>query len=545
MIPSRRGRLLPMLVLLTLLLPVGASAIPMTGGHAFMFDPTPSPAPTATPPPGPTPAPPVAPETFAVADEALPSRFALRNSTVGRAGHQIAMAAQGGYAQVEGVLTFRGGPYRQNAAYGYAAAPEGRLAIVWEKRIGALDNWSGVGWNGQPALVRWPDETRRIMNLYDDKKEKDGLVEAIYDTLDGHIYFLDLSDGTPTRNPIDVGFPMKGSVSVDPRGVPLLYAGQGISRLTGRSGAIGLRVFSLIDGEQLFMINGLDDDAYRRHGAFDSVCLIDAASDTLISPGENGLVYVCKLNTRYDPAAGTVSVDPERSAYRYRNGKGLGIENSIAVYGHYGYFADNGGLLHCVNLNTLTPVWNADVTDDTDASVALDPRPDGEVFLYTGCEVDLQKSRGKAYVRCYDALTGALRWEYSEACAYDADLNGGMLGSPLVGEGPLDDLVYVHLAKVSEGGALVALSKQTGEVVFRKTFARYGWSSPVAVYGANGEAHLLLGDSGGTLRLLNARNGDVIDQIALEGNIEGSPAVFGDMLVVGTRGRRIYGIRIR
>lgn len=520
---------------------------PMTGPASGFAPPTPVPQPTATPAPQPTTQPPAPPETLTVAPEAQPGNFNLRQDIVGtRRSHAIAMPAQDGYAQVEGVLTFRGGPYRQNAAYGHAAAPEGQLEIVWEKKTGGLDNWGGIGWNGQPALVRWPDALRRQMNLYQEKKDKDGLVEAIYCALDGRIYFLDLDDGTATRDPIEVGFPMKGSVSIDPRGVPLLYSGQGISRLSDRSGSIGLRVFSLVDGTELFFINGLDSDAYRRHGAFDSVCLVDAESDTLIAPGENGLIYTYQLNTSFDAQTGAVSIDPVKGAYRYRNASGLGVENSIAVYGHYGYFADNGGMLHCIDLNTLSPVWNADVTDDTDASVALDVRPDGQVWLYTGCEVDAQGKGGKAYVRSFDALTGALRWTYSEVCAHDADLNGGMLGSPLVGTGPVDDLVYVHIAKVYEGGgALVALDKQTGAVVWRLALPRYGWSSPVAVYGAQGEAHILLGDSGGTLRLIDAREGAVLSTLSLQGNIEGSPAVFGDMLVVGTRGRVIYGIRIR
>lgn len=149
--------------------------------------------------------------------EAAPENFNLRNSVVGEGQNDLAMPAQGGYGEVDGVLTFRGGPWRQNAAYGYASAPEGRLEIVWEKNIGSIDNWSGVGWNGQCALVRWPQETLQVMNVYEEKKQKENLVEVIYGTLDGHIYFLDLEDGSPTRDPIDVGFPLKGSVSVDPR----------------------------------------------------------------------------------------------------------------------------------------------------------------------------------------------------------------------------------------------------------------------------------------------------------------------------------------
>ncbi|MDR0896584.1 MAG: PQQ-like beta-propeller repeat protein [Oscillospiraceae bacterium] len=536
-----------LLLALLCLLPALALAVPMTGSRGLMIAPTASPAPTATPAPLPTPPPPSPPAALAIVPQADPAAFSLRADTVGNfSGNAIAMAAQGGYAQLPGVLTFRGGSYRQNAAYGYATAPEGKLEIVWKKKIGALDNWSGVGWNGQPALVQWPDALKQAMNLYDDKKAQDSLIEGIYGTLDGHIYFLDLADGSATRDAINVGFPMKGSISIDPRGVPLLYSGQGISSVGGRSGKIGLRIFSLINGEQLYLLNGRDSDAYRAHGAFDSVALVDAASDTLIAPSENGLLYTLRLNTQYDPATAALSIAPERTAYRYRNSGGQGIENSVAVYGHYAYFTDNGALLQCVDLNTLTPVWAARVTDDSDSSVALDPQADGRVLLFTACEVDKQKSGGKAYMRCFDALTGELLWEYAEACIYDPDLNGGVLASPLVGQGAIGDLVFFHVAKVADGGgALVALDKQTGALAYRKALPRYGWSSPVAVYGAAGEAHIILGDSGGNLRLLDARTGAELDRVELYGSIEGSPAVFGDMLLIGTRGCYLYGVRIR
>lgn len=535
-----------MCLFICLLLPLAVHAVPMTGERSVNYLYSDDPIPTPTPPPRPSAPPPQPPDVLQVVEEAQPNLFNLRNSIVGSKNPRgIAMPAQDGYAQIEGVLTFRGGPYRQNAAYGYASAEEGILQIVWQKKIGALDNWSGVGWNGQPALVRWPEETMRVMNLYDEKKANSNLIEAIYATLDGKIYFLDLVDGTPTRDPIVVNFPIKGSVSVDPRGIPLLYSGQGISNLKSRSGAIGMRVFSLVTGEQLFMINGRDQDAIRNHGAFDSVPLLDAASDTLLFPGENGLLYAYTLGTQYDAQTGALSISPQRSAYKYYNSKGLGTENSLAVYGHFGYFADNGGLLQCIDLRTLQPVWAANVTDDTDASIALETRNDGTVLLYIGCEVDRQGSGGKAYIRCFDALTGALRWEYEEACIHDADLNGGVLGSPLVGEHEVEGLVYFHIAKTKEGGgALVAINKKTGMVVWRQNFPRYGWSSPVAIYSAEGKAHIILGDSGGNLRLMDAATGEVLDTLKLDGNIEGSPAVFGDMLVIGTRGRIIYGIKI-
>ena len=102
------------------------------------------------------------------------------------------------------------------------------------------------GWTGQCAIVRWPEEVVRIMNVREEKKGGP-LTEVIYATLDGRVYFLDLYDGQATRPAINIGAPIKGSVTVDPRGYPLLYVGQGIdvykrqSRLRGRGRRARLR----------------------------------------------------------------------------------------------------------------------------------------------------------------------------------------------------------------------------------------------------------------------------------------------------------------
>lgn len=53
------------------------------------------------------------------------------------------------------------------------------------------------------------------MNMYDSAKSKAGLVEVIYATMDGKIYFLDLETGEKTRDPINIGVPFKGAGSLD------------------------------------------------------------------------------------------------------------------------------------------------------------------------------------------------------------------------------------------------------------------------------------------------------------------------------------------
>jgi hypothetical protein len=49
----------------------------------------------------------------------------------------------------------------------------------------------------------------------------------------------------------------------------------------------------------------------------------------------------------------------------------------------------------------------------------------------------------------------------------------------------------------------------------------------------------------GSLTLLDARDGAVLDTLQLRGFVEASPAVYDDMAVIVTRAARIYGVRIR
>lgn len=58
------------------------------------------------------------------------------------------------------------------------------------------------------------------MNLFDEKKAKDGLIEVIYATENSYIYFLDIDDGSFTRNHIKGGWTFKGSGSIDRAAIP-------------------------------------------------------------------------------------------------------------------------------------------------------------------------------------------------------------------------------------------------------------------------------------------------------------------------------------
>ena len=453
------------------------------------------------------------------------------------------------YSMLEGVTCFRGNNYRDSASYGYADVKQQKLEKVWFMKNGRIDIWTGVGWNGQPAIVKWSDEVKNIMNIVPAKKKKDNLKEVIYATLDGNIYFLDLDDGKPTRPPINVGSPHKGSVAVDPRGYPLLYAGQGIPEVAGKKIPIGYRIFNLINQKQLFFLDGMDPDKYRFWGAFDSGALIDAKTDTFIECGENGIVYSGKLNTSFQPEKKTISIRPDLVKYRYHSpiSSKIGMENSPVVYKNYIYFADNSGLFQCVDLNTMKPVWIRDVNDDTDSTPALEETDSG-VFLYTANEVDHQEKNGASYIKKLNAMTGELLWEKKIPCLYDAHTNGGALASPVLGKQDIDDLVIYNIAKTdmkNNGSTLIALDRKSGKEKWKVNMKYYSWSSPVAVYTKEGKSYLIVCDSGGYMSLFEGATGKKLDSLPLEANIEASPAVYDDMIVVGTRGRKIWGIRIK
>ncbi|MGE5472787.1 MAG: PQQ-binding-like beta-propeller repeat protein [Ignavibacteriales bacterium] len=462
--------------------------------------------------------------------------------------NRISFGSPSEYSSVPGIVCFRGNNFRNSASYGSAEIKQEKLEAIWSYKIGSLDGWTGVGWNGQPAIVKWDDSVKNIMNIYPAKKKKSELKEVLYGALDGKIHFLDLEKGDQTRPAIQTPGPIKGSVSVDPRGYPLLYVGQGIPTVHNKPVPIGYRIFNLIDQKLLCFINGKDSFSLRKWYAFDSTSLLDAKTDTLVEPGENGVVYVAKLNTKFLPEKKLISVKPSFNKYRYSGQKSSkrGIENSAAIYKNLAFFADNDGIFQCLDLNTLKPVWARNVTDDTDSTTVLDEEGDN-VFLYTGCEVDHQGKNGKAYIRKINALTGKLVWQESFNCVYNSSVNGGVFGTPVLGKSTIDGMIIFSIARCNgpSGGKLTAFNKINGKKIWELNFKNYSWSSPVDVYTPGGKAYLLYCDSAGMMYLIDPNKGKILNRISLGANIEGSPAVYENIAVVGTRGQKIWGIRLK
>ncbi len=466
------------------------------------------------------------------------------------------------YFALPGIPTFRGNNYRNSTTYGTANVEAEQIENIWTKSTSTLpgSSWSGSGWTGQPLIVKWPESTRKLMNLYPDAKSKEGLVEVIYATLDGHIYFMDLENGMETRDPINIGMCFKGAGSLDPRGYPLMYVGSGDETGGKRP---RMYVISLIDGSVLFEYGHEEGDLTFRTDnnnwcAFDSAPLVHAATDTLIWPGESGILYTMKLNTAYNTENGTISINPDDMVItRYRTQRSgpnkywYGYEASAVIVQNYLYISENGGMFFCIDLNTMELVWAQDTKDDSNCTPVFEWISEEEAYIYTAPSLHWTRSdtmEGKISLYKLNALTGEIIWEVPYDVHTIDGVSGGVQSTPLLGKPgtALEGLVIFSVARTPNvyTGIMVALDTETGEEVWTLPMNNYAWSSPVAVYEPDGNGYVIVCDSGGYMMLVSA-DGELLYTIGLGGNIEATPAVYEDMIVVGTRVESICGIKIK
>lgn len=434
----------------------------------------------------------------------------------------------------EGVTCFRGNVKRNYCGEG--PVPIGHLQVLWRAEIGGNPGggeWSGVGWTGQPLIVNWPDAARPHMNFYDLPGPKE---EVIVGALDGQVHFFDAETGSRSRPPLAMPErnPIKGTVTIDPRGYPILYVGCGLDRKNA-----AYRAFSLLDFKELFALPGIDPAAPRRWPAFDSNGLV--IDDTLYVVGENGLFYKVRLNAAWKPDVGRVGLDPRVEKVRFSKD---GAESSIAVFQAYAYWGDTGGNLWRASLENPNDIRVIRALgDDSDSSVTFDK--DGT--FYVGIELDHRRERpGTGILYKLRAPDGQMLWRYefpAETLYGESRLhaiNGGIVSSPAVW--PEGNLVFITTAHSPTlyRGELVAVDRKTGKPRWKKSLRGFTWSSPVCIGG-----RVLACDTTGAVAVLDAKTGkslltnsrgQTIDSLDCGAAIESSPIVWKGRIYVGVRG---------
>ena len=194
-------------------------------------------------------------------------------------------------SEVDGILTFRGNPTR--SWYGKGPVPTDP-EVLWsvpdgggfcgQSAVGGqAKTWCGSGWTGQPSV--WDD---------------DGTTWVAFGAYDKNIHFLDGEDGTDLLPPFDMGDIIKGSVTRDPDGFPLLYSG---SRADFHILATDRET-----PEDLWSMDAENVSPTKWNDDWDSSPLV--IDDYLFEGGENSQFYIIKLNREMGDD-GLVSVDPE------------------------------------------------------------------------------------------------------------------------------------------------------------------------------------------------------------------------------------------
>ena len=420
--------------------------------------------------------------------------------------------------EVAGLLTFRGNPTR--TWYGAGPVPT-NPAVAWrfpdsamcsESSVaGEVRQWCGTGWTGQPSVF-----------------ERDGRTWLVVGAYDGAVHFVDAATGERILPDLQTGDIIKGSVTVDPDGFPLVYSGSRDNRY---------RVIA-IDGDAPRVLYELQANAVRPtlwNNDWDGAALV--VDDHLVVGGENGQLHVVRLNRAVD-ADGRVTVAPtlvwntpgwDPELLRDLGDENVSIESSVVYRAGVVWFTNSGGLVQGwrvgdpVMSELPRRVFRYWVGDDTDATVVLGD--DGDLFV--AAEWD------RASTRAHD-VGQLVRLDPSNA---DDPLVWSVHDEGEPGEAGFWATPALHRDLViapTTSGRLLGIDRATGAIRWEKDLFGPVWQSPVVV-----DDVLLQGDCAGTLHAYDVSDTTIdppeLWSVRIGGCIESTPAVWAGRIHVGTR----------
>lgn len=423
-----------------------------------------------------------------------------------------------------GLLTFRGSPLRSYHGQGpVPTAPK----VLWsypgaaggmcsESTVGEeVKTWCGSGWTGQPAVF-----------------ERDGRTWVVFGAYDRKIHFVDYATGADIIPPFETGDIIKGSVTVDPDGLPLLYAGSRDNRLR-------VIAFDRPAPTELWSLGADAVSPVMWNDDWDGSPLV--LEDYLYEGGENSQFHVVKLN-RTTGADGLVQVAPQLvfnapgwdnellGALNARQND-VSIENSVSFRDGVVYFANSGGLVQGWDVSGLaagtapTRVFRYWTGDDVDASVVVD----GDGFLY----VAVENERGNARAAEVGQLLKLDPSRPGDPLVWSVRDPDGFWTTPALH----DDVVIA----ASDGGTVYGVDRESGAVRWTFMLPPPTWQSAVVV-----DDTLIQGDCEGGLHAYDVSDTTEAPPrlwtVQLEGCIESTPAVWKGRLFVGTRGGRFYAV---
>jgi hypothetical protein len=442
----------------------------------------------------------------------------------------IPQPVNGGFA---GITTWRGNETR--TYYGEGPVPVAPV-VRWRAPVdgskmcsesaegrdpGALKEWCGTGWTGQPNVV---PAFRRM--------------EVREGAYDGAYHFLDAGSGAPLRPELATGDLAKGSATTDPDGYPLYYAGS-------RDNLLRIVAMDRAEPTVLWTLDAVSSVPRPLwNDDWDGAALV--VDGHLLVGGENGWFYVVRLNRGYDPR-GQVTVSPEvvtavpgfdDELLQQAGDEDVSIESSVAVHDGVAYFANSGGLVQGWDVSDVltggdrvVKVFEFWTGDDTDATIVIDEYG----MLYVASEFQRFNERARTVgqlMKLDPSSADPLVWSLP-AMEIGFDGAGGSWSTPAL----WGDFVYFTTA----AGRVLGVDRRSGDIAWEMQIGSPAIGSPVVVDGT-----LIQGDCTGRLYAW-----DVSDMIStpqlrwsldLGDCIESTPAVWRGWIYVGTREGYLYGV---
>ncbi len=428
--------------------------------------------------------------------------------------------------EVSGLITFRGNPTR--TFYGQGPVPQQTPVIDWSYpknsgMCGTSDDgsgpstWCGTGWTGQPSVF-----------------EREGKTWLIFGAYDYGIHFLNARNGKQLLPTFTTGDIIKGSVTVDPDGYPLVYSGS-------RDNYLRVIAFDGSSPRELWKLNARDVSPTQWNDDWDGSPLV--IDDYLFEGGENSRIHIVKLNRKYSKS-GQVKVSPklvwDAASWDAELSSAFGspqtsIENSVAIYKNTMYFANSAGLVQGWNIKGLKQgkdprrVFRFWTGDDTDATITIDA--DG--FLYVGSEYEKGNTRSQQVGQMMkldpSKPDNPLVWSVKD----QSRRPGGIWGTPALHR----DVVIFD----TDGGQFLAVDRDSGKVLWRRNLPGPLWQSPVVV-----DDVLLIGDCLGTMHAYDVsqtrKRPPELWQKTIGGCIESTPAVHNGRIYFGTRAGKMHAL---
>jgi len=430
---------------------------------------------------------------------------------------------------VEGLLTFRGNT--TGTYYGEGPIPE-TPEIKWRypdspmcsssTDLGVTSTWCGNGWTGQPVIWERPD----------------GITELIFGAYDRRLHFVDAESGQDTRSPILTGDIIKGTATIDPDGYPIVYFGSRDNKI--RAVALDRTEPVVIwEYEADLQVEGRWNDDWDASPRI--------VNDFMFEGSENSIFYIWKMNRSYDDL-GLVTVDPELKfkleswTETLLNDIGGGypavsIENSTVIFEGRAYFANSGGRIIGLDITNIENgeapiVFDYWVGDDVDASLVIDE----EGMLYVSAEYEryLQRAKDLGQLVKLDPYNTEDPYLWGMFSLTTPPTKGGLWSTPALGR----EAIYAVVNK----GFLVVVNRETGDEEYVYNLEAVGsWSSPAIV-----DDKLIVVSNTGIMRVFN-----IVDEFqpVLEwsfqvgsGHIEATPAIWKNMIYVGSRDGYMYAV---